>query len=321
VTVSNVSVSNDTTVTATFTITSGATMSARTVTVTKAGMTSNGVTFTVQQRPRPVITSISPTYGFRNSSTPVTINGSNFTGATSVTVSGSNVTVTNFSVVNDGQITATLNFTNTSTGNRNVRVVGGGGAGTSDPVTFLVEGQPAITSITPNTGVRGTNVNVAIVGTGFLGATGATIGGGDMSLTGFTVVDATHATATVVIGPTASTGGHALRITTPGGTSANVSNFTVQGPTLASISPNPAVRPASGSSVVTLTFTGTNLAGTTAVNGLATGNITIVAGSLTASANSVTVQINLPSNASTSNRSVSLTTNIGNTSTVVFHVQ
>jgi hypothetical protein len=321
VAVSNVHVVNDTTVTATFSIAGNANTSARNVSVTSAGMTSNNVTFTVQVAPAPVITSISPTYGYRNTAVPVTVTGSHFTGATALTISGSGVTVSNFVVSNDTTITAILHIGNVGTSNRNVRVVGGNGAGTSNAVTFTTEGIPAITSVAPNTGVRGTNVNVTLTGTGFTGATAITISGGQMTISNLQVVSDTQATATVGIGATATTGNHQIRITTPGGISPAVNNFTVQGPTVASIGPNPVVRPASGTTVVTLTFTGTNLASTTSITNLFTGGFTMVAGSLTATNTTVTVQMNVPFNASTTTRQPFLVTGIGNTTPVALNVQ
>jgi len=100
--------------------------------VTTPGGTSNAVTFTVVA---PVLTSVTPNTGSRNSSVPVTIAGSGFTAATGVTVSAG-ITVSAFTVVSDTQITATFNIpSGTALGNHNVTVVVPGGNTGSLPFT------------------------------------------------------------------------------------------------------------------------------------------------------------------------------------------
>jgi hypothetical protein len=106
VTVSNINVVSDTSVTATFTISALAARSARNVTVTTPGGTSNAVTFTIVA---PVLNNVSPSTGNRGTAVPVTITGSGFTAATGVTVSGG-ITASAFTVVSDTQITATFNI-------------------------------------------------------------------------------------------------------------------------------------------------------------------------------------------------------------------
>ena len=72
---------------------------------------------------------------------------------------------------------------------------------------------PAVTSISPGSGSTAGGTSVTITGTGFLGATGATVGG--VALTSFSVVDATtitgvtgaHASGTVDVAITGSPGG------------------------------------------------------------------------------------------------------------------
>jgi hypothetical protein len=140
ITVSNINVVSDTTVTATFTISAGAARTARNVTVTTPGGTSNAVTFTVVA---PVLTSVTPPSGNRGTSVSVTIAGSGFTAATGVTVSGgvgaTAITVSGFTVVSDAQITATFNVpVGAALGGHNVTVVvPGGNTGT---LPFTVTG-------------------------------------------------------------------------------------------------------------------------------------------------------------------------------------
>src|SRR5215831_12120517 len=75
----------------------------------------------------PGIFSVNPATAVHAVATPITIEGSNFTGATAVTVGG--VACTSLAVVNDGQITCTTGTT-TVAGAANVVVTAPGGTGT-----------------------------------------------------------------------------------------------------------------------------------------------------------------------------------------------
>jgi len=152
---------NDTTVTAIFAIGAGAATGARTVSVTTpGGAVTNTVNFTVLA---PTLATISPITGLNGSSVPVTLTGAGLTGATAVTVSGTGVTVSGLTVVNDTTVTATFAMAAGATQSaRNVAVVTPNG--TTGNVTFTVMG-PALISISPGTGVRGTSVPVTLLGT------------------------------------------------------------------------------------------------------------------------------------------------------------
>jgi hypothetical protein len=176
VTVTNINVVSDTSVTATFTISPLAARTARNVTVTTPGGTSNSVTFTIVA---PVLTSVTPASGNRGTSVPVTIAGSGFTAASGVTVSGgfgaTAITVSGFTVVSDAVITATFNVpAGASLGGHNVTVVvPGGNTGT---LPFTVTGATiAFSAPSPalNTGGTSTkNGTITVSNT----ATGATAG-------------------------------------------------------------------------------------------------------------------------------------------------
>ncbi len=210
ITVSNINVVSDTTVTATFTISAGAARTARNVTVTTPGGTSNAVTFTVVA---PVLTSVTPNTGSRNSSVPVAIAGSGFTAATGVTVSAG-ITVSAFTVVSDTQITATFNIpSGTALGNHNVTVVvPGGNTGT---LPFRVTGAivtftgpaPALTSTPVNTSTKSGLVTISngAAATGPLTMTAAPtvnkVGGAGGT---FTVIAGGTCTSTSVIAPGSS---------------------------------------------------------------------------------------------------------------------
>ena len=257
VTGSGVTVVNATTVTATLTITNTAAYGARTVTVTTALGTSNGVTFTVSG---PYITSISPNSVLRGTSVPITITGAGLTGATAVTTSvPASITVTNIVVVNDTTITGTMNIANTATtGTRNLTVTTP--LGTTTAVTFTVYA-PSVTSISPNSVLRGTNVPITITGIGLTGATAVTTSvPATVTVTNIVVVNDTTVTGTMNVAATASLGGRTLTVTTPAGTTA-ATPFNVTGATLSFSAPSPALN-SGGTNSKSGTITVSNASGT-----------------------------------------------------------
>jgi hypothetical protein len=169
VTASAITVVNDTTVTATFTITGTAALTARNVVLGTAGGTSNTVTFTVTG---PTVASVSPSSGTRSTAVAVTITGADLQGATAVTVSGAGVTVSNFAAVNATTVTATFTIASTAgLGTRNVTVAtpngNAVGAGaftvTGATVTFT---NPGLTTTPANTATKTGTITVSNTATG-----------------------------------------------------------------------------------------------------------------------------------------------------------
>ncbi|MDN2715587.1 IPT/TIG domain-containing protein [Janthinobacterium sp. SUN120] len=220
--------------------------------------------------PAPAITSISPTAGPGGGGTTVTINGSNFTGATAVTFGAT--AATGYTVNSATQITATAPA---GTGTVDVRVTTAGGTSATsanDQYTFVA--LPTVTSISPTAGPAGGGATVVISGTNFSTTTAVTFGA--TAATGYTVNSATQITATAPAG----TGTVDVRITTVGGTSATsaADQFTyVAAPVVSSISPTSG--PAVGGSTVTIS--GTNFSGATAVRFGATAAIGFTVNSAT----------------------------------------
>jgi len=313
VTVSGITVVNSTTVTATFTISATAALTARTVTVTTAGGTSNAVTFTVAL---PTLTSIAPVSGVRGTSVPVTLTGTGFTGATSVTVSGAagSVTVSGMTVVNDTTITATFAISATAALTaRNVAVVTPGGTTGNVTFTVLAPPLPTLSSIAPNTGVRGASVPVTLTGVNLTGASAVNVSGTGITVSGVAVVNDTTVTATFAITTGATLSSRNVSVTTPGGTSNTVA-FTVQGATLTSIAPNTG---AEGTSVP-VTLTGTNLTGATSV-AVSGGGVT-VSNFVAVNSTTVTATFTITAGAALTARNVTVTTPIGTTAAVTFTV-
>ncbi|MCX7293685.1 IPT/TIG domain-containing protein, partial [Janthinobacterium sp.] len=202
----------------------------------------------------PVVSSVSPTAGPAVGGTTVTISGTNFSGATAVRFGAT--AATGFTVNSATQITATAPA---GVGTVDVRVTTSGGTsatGAADQFTYVAV--PTVTSLSPASGPIAGGSTVTISGTNFSGATAVTFGG--TAAIGFPVNSATQITATAPAG----SGTVDVRVTTIGGTSATSANdqFTYVGaPVVSSILPT--AGPVTGGSTVTIS--GTNLSGATAV--------------------------------------------------------
>ena len=315
--VSAVTVVNATTVTAVFTISPTATLSARTVTLTTPAGTTNAGTFTVVAPAVPTLTSIVPNSGLRGSATNVTLTGTNFTtGSTvNITAPGTGLSVSNVVVVSGTTITATLTSTTAATlGADTIYVVTPGG--TSNTLPFTVTG-PVLTSIAPASGLRGTAVNVTLTGTGLSGATAVTLSGGaNVAITNIVVVSPTSITATFTIAATSATGAQNVTVTNAAGVS-NAVTFTVTVPpgALTSIAPSTGAR----GTIVPVTLTGTNLAGTTAVTVSGAADITVT-GITNVNATTVTATFTISATAALTARNVTVTTPAGVSTAVTFTV-
>ncbi|MDP4580932.1 MAG: IPT/TIG domain-containing protein, partial [Saprospiraceae bacterium] len=233
----------------------------------------------------PVVSSFSPTSATKGNT--VTISGSNFTGATAVSFGGS--AATSFTVVSPTNITAVVGNGNSG----NVSVSNASGTGTLSGFTYI-NTSTTITSFTPTSGKTGQEVT--ITGTNLTGATAVSFGG--TAATTFTVVSATSINATVAAGASG-----VVSVTTASGTG-TLAGFTyLPPPTITSFSPT------SAGTGQTVTITGTNFSGTTAVSfgGTASTSFTVV------SATSITAVV-----AAGTTGAVSVTTSNGNASRAGF---
>ena len=202
----------------------------------------------------PAVSSFSPTSATKGNT--VTITGSNFNGISSVSFGGT--AATSFTVVSSTSLTAIVGNGNSG----NVSVTNSAGTGTLSGFTYI-NTSPAITSFTPTSGKTGQVVN--ITGTNFTGATAVSFGG--TAATTFTVVSATSINATVAAGASG-----VVSVTTASGTG-TLAGFTyLPPPTITSFSPT------SAGTGQTVTITGTNFTGATAVSfgGTAATSFTVV---------------------------------------------
>jgi hypothetical protein len=202
----------------------------------------------------PAVSSFSPTSATKGNT--VTITGSNFNGISSVSFGG--ITATSFAVVSPTSITAIVGNGNSG----NVSVTNSAGTGTLSGFTYI-NTAPTISSFTPTSGKTSQVVN--ITGTNFTGATAVSFGG--TAATSFAVVSATSINATVGAGASGS-----VSVTTASGVG-TLTGFTyLPPPTITSFSP------ISGGTGQTVTLTGTNFTGASAVSfgGTAATSFTVV---------------------------------------------
>ncbi len=170
---------------------------------------------------------------------------------------------------------------------------------------------PTFASANPNNGFRGTAVNVTITGSNFVNLVSVTASNG-ITVNNATATSATTITATFVIANNAALGnGHNIVITTLGGTITANNAFTVNGPSITSISPTSGAR---GLTNFTLTITGNGLqdAGAVAMRitgGLGSGGVTCTRfGTPAATSTTVIAHCTISSTATTGPRNVIVST-------------
>ena len=259
---SNVSVVNDTTVTAN---TPAHAAGAVTVVITTpAGTGDNTYTYVT---PTPVLTSLSPTSGPVTGGTAVIITGTSLTGTTGITFDG--VPATAVTVVNDTTVTAVTPAN--PAGLVDVILTNPNGSGTlPDAYTYLAL-PPTATSLTPTSGTTLGGTTVVITGTSLVGTTGVTFGG--LPATNVTVLDE----QTVSVSTPAHTAGLVdVSITTPQGTGTLNNAYTYITPPPSNLSLTPTSGTINGGTLVT--FTGTTLTGTTGITfgGAAATSVTVI---------------------------------------------
>jgi hypothetical protein len=210
--------------------------------------------------PAPAVTSVSPSSGPTTGGTSVTITGTALTGATSVKFGSTAATA--ITVNSDTSITATS--PPGQAGAADVTVTTAGGTSTTHPgdqYTYTPPPAPTVTNVSPGSGPNTGGTSVTITGTGFSGATAVNFGSGNPAT--FSVSNPTTIMATA---PAAgSLGAVHVTVTTPGGTSAATAadQYSYTGAPRPTVT---AVSPPAGPSGTSVTITGTNLSGATAVN-------------------------------------------------------
>ncbi len=274
-----------------------------TVTVTTGTGTSNSKTYTYTT-PGPALTTLSPSTGSTAGGIPVTLTGTNFTGATDVNWGAVDIsticgTGTCFSVDSDTQITVN-NIPSHAAGDITVTVTTSQGTSGGKPYTYVTP-PPTLTTLSPTSGPTAGANPVTLTGTNFNGATDVNVGSSDLNPCGsgacFTIDSSTQITVTMPANPPGSVN---VTVTTPGGKTASLQyTYIAPLPTVTNVSPN-AGGPLGGNTV-SLTGTGFEAAGTPIVSAVTVGTTAITtkpcSGSPTSpcftvnSATSITIQV------------------------------
>ena len=206
----------------------------------------------------PTVTAVSPAAGTTAGGTSVTVTGTNLTGATAVdfgATPGSSVSV------NGGGTSLTVNSPAHAAGQVDITVVTGiGTSATSSADEYTYDATPTVTAVSPAAGTTAGSTIVSVTGTGFLSATAVKFG-----TNAGTSLSIASDTSLTISSPSGSAGTVDVTVTNPTGTSSTSPNdqFTYYAPPTVT-----AVSPAYGAigGGTSVTVTGTNLTGETAVN-------------------------------------------------------
>ncbi|MFE9650073.1 IPT/TIG domain-containing protein [Streptomyces sp. NPDC006365] len=237
------------------------------VTVTTSGGTSTQfVPFTYLSAPS--LSSLSPAEGPVTGGTTVVLTGADFSGVTAVEFGG--VPAASFTVDSGSQITAVTPAH--AAGPAAVRVTTSSGTSNALTFTFSSIAAPSVTGVSPNQGPVSGETTVTLTGANFSDVTAVEFGG--VAAASFTVDSSTQITA---VSPAHVAGAAAVTVTTPGGTSnpndPNTYFYYAALPSLTGLVP-PSGTTAGGT---TVTLTGGDLLGATAVEfgGVAAASFTV----------------------------------------------
>jgi hypothetical protein len=254
-------VNSDTSITAVAPAQAAATVDITVTTFAGTSATLSADHFTYNAAAAPVVSGVSPTSGTTAGTTLVRITGSGFTSASAVNFGGVG---SSFFVESDTEILATAPAQAAGTVDITVTTPSGTSAtGSADHFTYNAAAAPAVTGVTPSTGVEAGGNTVVVLGSGFTGASAVNFGG--TSASGFTVLSDNALSAVVPLG---LAGTIDVTVTTPSGTSTTGSadhyTYTHQAaatPAVTGVSPSNGYT--GGGRVVTVT--GSHFTGTTAV--------------------------------------------------------
>ncbi len=213
-------------VSASISIAAGAGTGARDVSITTPGgsFTLPG-SFTIKQA-LPTITAVNPDNGNQSATLPVTITGTNLTGAREVRL-GTGIAINSYSVLSPERIEAVITIVaGAEAGARDVSVTTPGGSFTLRNGFNVKQGLPVIASISPGQGEQGAMLTVIISGSNLTGATSVSFGAG-VAVQGFTNLSPTQLSVDLIIDEEAPTGMRDVSVTTPGGSSILGNSFNI----------------------------------------------------------------------------------------------
>ena len=260
ITVNSTTFVNATTLTVNISISSGALVGTRAITVTNpdAGNGTSGSIFTVNAAP--TVTAVSPTSrdaGAVNQN--VTITGTNFiTGATAAfSTNGITVNSTTFNSATSLSVNISI-ASGATVGTRTITVTNGDGSVVTSGSIFTVNAAPTVTAVSPSSRAQGTsNQSLTVTGTNFITGATATFSATGITVNSTTFVSATSLTVNVTVASNAATGAGTISVLNgDGSTATSGSIFTVNPPpTATSVSPS-SLDQGAISQALTLTGTG-----------------------------------------------------------------
>ncbi|MFK4184523.1 beta strand repeat-containing protein [Streptomyces sparsogenes] len=207
---------------------------------TPNGTSTQNVTFTYATVTAPTLTSLNPTSGPTSGGNAVVITGTGFTGATQVLFG--TTPAPSFTVNSPTQITATAPA---GSGSVPVKVTTPGGS--SNTLTYTYVSGPAITSLSPSSGPQAGGNTVVITGTNLSTTTSVHFG---TTAVAFNVLSNTQ----VSVAAPPGTGAVNVNVTTPGGTSNNLTYTYSPIPTVSTVVPGQG--PTAGGNPVMITGSG-----------------------------------------------------------------
>ena len=260
ITVNSTTFVNATTLTVNISISSGALVGTRAITVTNpdAGNGTSGSIFTVNGAP--TVTAVSPTSrdaGAVNQN--LTITGTNFITGATVAFSTNGITVNSTTFNSATSLSVNISIASGATvGTRTITVTNGDGSVVTSGSIFTVNAAPTVTAVSPSSRAQGTsNQSLTVTGTNFITGATATFSATGITVNSTTFVNATSLTVNVTVASNAATGAGTISVLNgDGSTATSGSIFTVNPPpTATSVSPS-SLDQGAISQALTLTGTG-----------------------------------------------------------------
>jgi len=260
ITVNSTTFVSATTLTVNISISSGALVGTRAITVTNpdAGNGTSGSIFTVNAAP--TVTAVSPTSrdaGAVNQN--LTITGTNFITGATVAFSTNGITVNSTTFNSATSLSVNISISSGATvGTRTITVTNGDGSVVTSGSIFTVNAAPTVTAVSPSSRAQGTsNQSLTVTGTNFITGATATFSATGITVNSTTFVSATSLTVNVTVASNAATGAGTISVLNgDGSTATSGSIFTVNPPpTATSVSPS-SLDQGAISQALTLTGTG-----------------------------------------------------------------
>ena len=250
----------------------------------------------------PVIESISYNQGVQGQTLSVTLGGRNLSTISEVRF-GSGIAVNTIDILNPSQISVNITIvTGAETGKRDISVTAPGGSFTLPGAFTVKQALPSLTSVSPDQGKQGAELNVTLTGQNLAETSEIRFGAG-IVVNSFSVLSANQIKASLSIAAEAEIGERDILIATPGGSFILPNSFTVKQalPTITAISPDQGNKEAS----LTVTIEGANLIGTVEVSlgaGITVNSFTVL------SSKQLTASITISGSAELGTRDISVTT-------------